>query len=59
MKQVHRFGLQLSKEQEELKDCILPQLDVQRAGLRKRAIACVGAYCPPHTITLTSNILQR
>ena len=47
--QIHRFGPQLAGQQEMLRVNLLPQLDIGRAGLRKRAIACIGVLPTPYT----------
>jgi len=39
---LHRFGSLMTADHEKLMNALLVQLNLQRAGLRKRAIQCLG-----------------
>lgn len=41
---LHRFGILMTADHEKLMNALLVQLNLQRAGLRKRAIQCLGKY---------------
>ena len=41
---LHRFGSLMTADHEKLMNALLVQLNLQRAGLRKRAIQCLGKY---------------
>lgn len=44
---LHRFGGLMTADHEKLMNALLVQLNLQRAGLRKRAIQCLGKYAHP------------
>ena len=44
---LHRFGGLMTADHEKLMNALLVQLNLQRAGLRKRAIQCLGKYTHP------------
>ena len=44
---VSKFGGLVASDHARIRDCLLPELDESRAGVRKRAIHCLSAPLGP------------
>jgi hypothetical protein len=53
---LHRFGGLMTADHEKLMNALLVQLNLQRAGLRKRAIQCNGKYLVGISTRISMNL---
>ncbi|KAK9816878.1 hypothetical protein WJX72_006469 [[Myrmecia] bisecta] len=56
---INKFGGLIKSDHAKLKDSLLPQLDETRAGLRKRAIHCLGSLSQHLTDKLLEELMEH
>ncbi|KAK9835209.1 hypothetical protein WJX81_005880 [Elliptochloris bilobata] len=56
---VSKFGGLVAAEHARICDCLLPELDESRAGVRKRAIHCLSALAPHLTDALLDGVVKH